>query len=149
MLQKPRSFTSSFFNWNELFTSVIQGLSITIGVLLVYQIAVNAGSNEAVTGTMVFIDLMTANILLTIVNRSFLFSIVTTFGYKNKLVPIILGITILITILLLFFPPLTHFFEFERIGLDRIGISVGIGMAIVLWYEIVKWWKRNQRINVS
>lgn len=149
MLQKPRPFTSGFFNWNELFTSVVQGLAITFGVLLVYQIAVNAGSNEAVTRTMVFTALMTANILLTLVNRSFLYSIVTTFGYKNKLVPIILGITILITVLLLFVPPFTHFFKFERIGLDRIGISVGIGMSSVLWYEIVKWWKRSQRFNVS
>jgi len=149
MLQKPRPLTSSFFNWNELFTSVIQGLAITFGVLVVYQIAINAASNEAVTRTMVFTALITANILLTLVNRSFLYSITTTFRYKNNLVPIILGTTIFITALLLFVPPLTHFFEFERIGLEQIGISVGFGMASVLWYEIVKGWKRNQKSNGS
>ncbi len=142
MLQKPRPFTSSFFNWNELFTSVIQGLAISVGVLLVYQIAVNAGANEDITRTMVFTALMSANIVLTLVNRSFVYSIITTFRYKNNLVPIILGITIFIIAMLLFVPPLTHFFEFERIGLDQIGISVGIGILSVLWYEIVKWGKR-------
>jgi Ca2+-transporting ATPase len=40
MLQKPRPFTTTFFNWNELVTSIIQGLMITAGVLLVYQYAV-------------------------------------------------------------------------------------------------------------
>lgn len=144
MLQKPRPVSSTFFNWSELFTSVIQGLAITVGVLAVYQIAVNNGANEAITRTMVFTALITANIMLTFVNRSFIHSIFETFKYKNNLVPIIVGITIGITLLLLFVPPFTKFFEFERLGLNQIGISVGIGMLSALWYEIVKWWKRLQ-----
>ena len=55
-----------------------------------------------------------------------------------------IGITIGITLLLLFVPPFTKFFGFERLGLNQIGISVGIGMISVLWYEIVKFWKRNK-----
>src|SRR5690606_9797073 len=146
MLQKPRPFTSTFFNWNELFTSVIQGLAITVGVLLVYQIAVHNGANEAITRTMVFTALITANIVLTFVNRSFFYSIFTTISYKNNLVPIIIGITVGITLLLLFVAPLTAFFRFERIGLNQIALSIGIGALSVLWYEIVKWQKR---INVK
>lgn len=144
MLQKPRPVSSTFFNWGELFTSVIQGLAITAGVLAVYQIAINNGANEAITRTMVFTALITANIMLTFVNRSFIHSIFETFKYKNNLVPIIVGITIGITLLLLFVPPFTKFFEFERLDLNQIGISVGIGMLSALWYEIVKWWKRQQ-----
>ena len=144
MIQKPRPSTSSFFNWNELFTSVMQGLAITVGVLTVYQIAVYLGSNEAVTRTMVFTALMSANIVLTFVNRSFIYSIITTFGYKNSLVPIIVGITVGITAMLLFVPPLTSFFQFEKIDINQIGISVGLGIASVLWYEVVKWRKRRQ-----
>ncbi|OAD90298.1 haloacid dehalogenase [Aequorivita soesokkakensis] len=144
MLQKPRPFSSTFFNWSELFTSIIQGLIITAGVLTVYQIAVNDGSNEAVTRTMVFTALITANIVLTFVNRSFIYSIFTTFKYKNNLVPIIVGITVGITLLLLFVPPFTKFFQFETLDINQLGISVGIGMLSVLWFEIVKWWKRHQ-----
>ena len=144
MLQKPRPVSSTFFNWSELLTSVIQGLAITAGVLTVYQIAVNNGANEAITLTMVFTALITANIMLTFVNRSFIHSIFETFKYKNNLVPIMIGITIGITLLLLFVPPFTKFFGFERLGLNQIGISVGIGMISVLWYEIVKFWKRNK-----
>ncbi|MCB0465275.1 MAG: cation-translocating P-type ATPase [Aequorivita sp.] len=142
MLQKPRPFSSTFFNWQELFTSIIQGLAITVGVLSVYQIAVQNGTNETVTRTMVFTALITANIVLTFVNRSFVYSVFTTFKYKNKLVPFIVGITIGITLLLLFVPPFTKFFGFERLGLNQMGISVGIGIVGVLWYEIIKWWKR-------
>ncbi len=144
MLQKPRPFSSTFFNWSELFTSIIQGLAITAGVLMVYQLAVNYSHNESITRTMVFTTLISANIALTFVNRSFIYSIFTTFKYKNRLVPIMIGITIGITLSLLLVPPFTKFFGFERLGLNQVGISVGIGMLSALWYEIVKWWKRQQ-----
>tara|TARA_R110002012_G_scaffold39867_6_gene109957 strand:- start:81 stop:2603 length:2523 start_codon:yes stop_codon:yes gene_type:complete len=144
MFQKPRPFSSTFFNWNELFTSIIQGLAITAGVLSVYQIAVQNGTNEAVTRTMVFTALISANIALTFVNRSFIYSIFTTFKYKNNLVPIIIGITIAITLSLLFVPPFTKFFEFERLGINQFFISIGIGLISALWYEIVKWRKRKK-----
>ncbi|MFT7606934.1 MAG: Ca2+-transporting ATPase, partial [Saprospiraceae bacterium] len=43
MIQKPRPVSSTFFNWKELTTSIIQGLMITAGVLIIYQYAVMAG----------------------------------------------------------------------------------------------------------
>ncbi len=149
MLQKPRPFSSTFFNWQELFTSIIQGLAITVGVLSVYQIAVNNGADEAITRTMVFTALITANIVLTFVNRSFIYSVFTTFKYKNNLVPIIVGITVGITLLLLFVPSFTKFFQFERLDINQLGISVGMGMLSVLWFELVKWWKRQQILKSS
>jgi len=144
MFQKPRPFSSTFFNWSELFTSIIQGLAITVGVLAIYQIAVQNAGNEAVTRTMVFTALISANIALTFVNRSFIYSIFTTFKYKNNLVPLIIGITVAITLSLLFVPPFTKFFEFERLQLNQIILSVCIGVLSALWYEIVKLWKRQQ-----
>src|SRR5690606_22569158 len=124
MLRKPRPLSTTFFNWNELFTSIIQGLVITAGLLAVYQISLANNGNEAVTRTMVFTALITSNIVLTFVNRSFIYSIFTTFKYKNNLVPIMVSITIGITLLLLFVPPFTNFFEFERLFLNQIGISI-------------------------
>ncbi len=144
MFRKPRSSSSTFFNWKELITSIIQGLVITAGVLTVYQIAVNLGSNQAVTRTMVFTALIAANIMLTFVNRSFIYSVFTTFNYKNNMVPLIVGVTVGITLLLLFVQPFTNFFGFELLTPNEIGISVGMGIVSVVWYEAVKWWKRHQ-----
>ena len=142
MLQKPRPFTDTFFNWKELSTSIIQGLMITIGTLFIYQYAIYQGFNELITRTMVFLVLVTANVFLTLVNRSFYYSIFTTLSYKNNLVSIIIGITILITGLLLYFKPLTNFFEFEHLNVLQLSIAIGIGSVSVLWYELVKLWKR-------
>ena len=143
MTQKPRPFTDTFFNWKELSTSIIQGLMITIGSLFIYQYAVYMGFNESITRTMVFVVLVTANIFLTLVNRSFYYSIFTTLVYKNSLVGIIIGITIFITGIILLVKPLTKFFDFEHLNINQLIIAIGAGSISVLWYELVKLWKRN------
>lgn len=142
MVRKPRPISTTFFNWNELATSVVQGLIITTGTLAIYQYAVYQGFDEATTRTMVFAALISANICLTLVNRSFHYSVLTTLKYKNNLVPLIIFATVILTALLLFVPPLTRFFEFQRLNANQISIPMGIGFLSVIWYEIVKWNKR-------
>jgi P-type Ca2+ transporter type 2C len=143
MLQKPRPFTDTFFNWRELSTSIVQGLIITIGTLFMYQYAIYQGFNEATTRTMVFLVLVSANIFLTLVNRSFYYSIFTTLQYKNSLVTIIIGITIAITGLILYIAPLTKFFAFEHLKINQLILAIGVGFVSVIWYELIKLWKRN------
>ena len=145
MTQKPRPFTNTFFSWKELSTSIIQGLVITLGTLSVYQFAVYQGFNEHVTRTMVFLVLVTSNVFLTLINRSFYYSIFTTLRYKNNLVFIIIGTTIAITGLLLYLKPLTDFFLFEHLNVYQLSIAIVVGSASVLWYELVKIWKRNNK----
>jgi Ca2+-transporting ATPase len=142
MLQKPRPFTTTFFNWKELSTSIIQGVVITVGTLFCYQYSIYQGYNETQTRTMVFVVLITANIFLTLVNRSFYYSIFTTLRYKNSLVTLIVGITIFITGLLLYVQPLTHFFGFEQLSIFQLSMSCSIGFISVIWYELVKVYKR-------
>ena len=142
MSQKPRPFTTTFFNWKELSTSIIQGLAITVGALVVYQYSVSMALNEAQTRTMVFTVLIVANIFLTLVNRSFYYSIFTTMKYKNNLVLLIITITIVLTGLLLFVPPLTSFFEFQTPNFSQLAICIGTGFLFVIWFELVKIKKR-------
>ncbi|MEN9685945.1 MAG: hypothetical protein RLZZ28_1731 [Bacteroidota bacterium] len=144
MLQKPRPFATTFFNWTELATSLLQGLAITVGTLFVYRYAVNRGYDEASTRTMVFLTLIAANIFLTLVNRSFYYSIITTANYPNKLVPMIIGLTAILCAVILMIKPARIFFSFELISYKQIGISILVGMISVLWYELVKWAKRNK-----
>ena len=142
MQQKPRPFTTTFFNAKELLTSILQGFMITAGTLLCYQYAVQQGFNEALTRTMVFTALIAANIFLTLVNRSFYYSIFTTMKHKNNLVLLIISITILITASFLYIKPLSDFFKFAQMKQSQLLISIGIGFLSVIWYEIVKWKKR-------
>jgi P-type Ca2+ transporter type 2C len=142
MTQPPRPFTSTFFSWKELSMSIFQGLLITVGTLFIYQYSVQNVYNEQLTRSMVFTTLITANVFLTLVNRSFYYSIFTTMKYKNNLVLLVIGITVFITALLLYVHPFTNFFEFEHLNFAQLGISIGVGFVSVIWIELVKWRNR-------
>ncbi len=143
MSAPPKPLTTTFFNWKELSTSIVQGLIITIGALFIYQYAVYLRADEQLTRTMVFTTLIVANIFLTLINRSFYYSIWTTLKYKN---PMVLGIilsTIVLAGIILYVPPVTSFFSFEQLGVFQLGICILVGFVSVIWFEIVKWTKRN------
>jgi Ca2+-transporting ATPase len=143
MSAPPKPLTTTFFNWKELSTSILQGLIITFGVLFVYQYALYLRFDEQITRTMTFTTLIVANIFLTLINRSFYYSIRTTLKYKN---PMVLGIilsTIVLTAVILYLPPVTSFFSFEQLNVFQLGICVLVGFVSIIWFEIVKWRKRN------
>ncbi len=144
MLTGPRPFTATFFSGKELFTSIVQGLAITAGVLAVYQLSFYYWHIENITRAMVFTALMTANIFLTVVNRSFYYSMITTIRYKNRMVAYIILFAVFLMALLLLAPPLMRLFEFDRLTLLQLAIAVGIGAISVLWFEPVKWYRRTQ-----
>ena len=143
MVQRPRKFSQTFFKWRELATSIVQGLLITVGSLSVYQYAVQQGYNDALTRTMVFTVLISANIFLTLVNRSFYYSVLSTLKYKNNLVPLIIGVTVVLSGLLLYVGPLEDFFGFAFLSMQQLFLAVAAGFVSVIWYEGVKWMKRR------
>ncbi|WP_430425021.1 cation-translocating P-type ATPase [Maribacter litoralis] len=145
MIKKPRPFSTTFFNYKELTTSVIQGIIITVGALTAYQYSVSSSFSENTTRTMVFMVLIVANIFLTLVNRSFYYSIFTTLKYKNNLVPLIIGLTIILSLAIIYIPVLANFFEFESLTLSQLGLTILIGAISVLWYEFVKAAKRAKK----
>lgn len=142
MLHKPRPFSTTFFSWKELATSILQGLAITTGSLLTYQWMVRGGADESLTRTMVFTFLIAANIVLTLVNRSFYFSLFTTIKYKNNLVFLIIAITTVISGVLLYVKTVSTFFGFKPLNSFQLAMSVFSGFLSVIWYEVVKWRKR-------
>jgi len=143
MSQKPKPFSKYFFSNIEILQSVLQGVMISVGLLIVYQFAVQNGASEALTRTMVFTSLVTSNIFLTLLNRSFFYSIISTLSYKNNLVGIVIGITVLILSLILFIPSVRVFFEFEPLSISQLAFSIGTGTLSVIWFELVKLYKRT------
>jgi Ca2+-transporting ATPase len=146
MRNNPRPFVAPFFNWSEYITSILQALVITAETLCRKQYAVYQGLNENQTRTIVFLVLITLNILPTLVNRSSYYSIITTKSYKKNLVPLIIEITFINTALSLFVRSLTAFFDFEVLYTSQLLIAVLIGIISVIWYELVKIAKKKNAI---
>jgi Ca2+-transporting ATPase len=146
MFQKPRPLVTTFFNWKELTTSLLQRLIIALGTLFMYQYSVHKGYDAALTRTMAFTVLIVANIFLTLINRSFYYSILTTLKYKNYMVLFIIFLTVAIVALLLFVKPLTAFFEFKTLSLSQSAICFGVGFISVIWFELMKLIKRSKTV---
>ena len=147
MQQKPRKMTETFLNFKELSISIIQGLLITVGVLVAYQFAVQNQSNEETTRAMVFTTLIFANVFLSLVNRSFIYSMLDSFKNKNKLFPLIIGTTLILLFAILYVPTFAEFFKVEGLSGQNLGISILIAAVSVLWFEGYKWWKRIKMIR--
>ncbi|MFD1096170.1 cation-translocating P-type ATPase [Salegentibacter chungangensis] len=146
MSRKPRPISNTFFNWQELANSIIQGLTITGGTLLVYRYAVGESFDETNTRTMVFITLIAANIFLTLINRSFTHSIFTTIRYRNPLVPVIIGITLILSTLLLVVPDFRNFFGFSPLNSSQLVVSISAGFISTFWFEIPKFIRRKAKL---
>jgi Ca2+-transporting ATPase len=128
--------------WRELSISVVQGLVIACGTLGVYQFALYHGHDELLTRSMVFTTLVVANIFLTLVDRSFYYSIFTSMSYRNNLLLIVLAVTVSCLFAMLYIPVLQHFFGFARLTAMQLGISAAVGFVSVIWFEFYKLMKR-------
>jgi Ca2+-transporting ATPase len=142
MLLPPRPLSGTFFNWPELTISTIQGIAITAGLLVVYQLALLQNLSESETRSMIFLTLITSNIFLTLVNRSFFFPITKTIRYKNKLIPTIISATILLTVFMMTFEPVRHFFRLDLLSTYQVLMAISAGTIAVMWFEIWKWYLR-------
>lgn len=142
MHQKPRKMTETFLNFKELGISIIQGLLITAGILFVYQYAINQGHSEETTRAMVFTTMIFANVLLCLVNRSFVYSVFESMKNKNALFPIVIGITLILLVAILYIPAFASFFQLNSLSLELLGFSVAMAGISVLWFEVYKGVKR-------
>lgn len=147
MLQKPRRMTDTFLNWKELSISIVQGLIITLGVLFIYQWNVLQGGSEEHTRAMVFTTLIFANILLSLTNRSFYYSLFESFKNKNWL---LVGVTIATLLLLagiLYIPAMASFFNVTGLKISELAMAGLIAAVSVLWFEGYKFWRRRRGVR--
>jgi P-type Ca2+ transporter type 2C len=59
----------------------------------------------------------------------------------------IILITIALTASLLVIPPFTHFFKFEILSWSQVVICIVTGSISVVWFELVKAFKRKRNQN--
>jgi Ca2+-transporting ATPase len=143
MQQPPRPLGSTFLSLKELGISIVQGIGITIGILFVYQWTVIKGGNEQLTRTMVFTTLVFSNVILSMVNRSFYYSVLNSLKNKNNMMVIANSLTLVFLALIVYIHPIASFFEVLPLGLSQIAICISVSAISVLWIEIWKWNKRR------
>lgn len=131
MQQKPRKMTDTFLNWKKLGISFVQGLAIPLGVLFAYQHTVQNGGNEEQTRAMVFTALIFANILLSLVNHSFYYSILESLKNRNILFVAVNGITIILLFAILYIES-SGFFHLTELNVANLDSALSITSVSVL-----------------
>ncbi|WP_449388069.1 cation-translocating P-type ATPase [Chryseobacterium lineare] len=142
MQRPPRVLTDTFLNWGELMVSIIQGLVITAGILWMYQYSVHLGNDEPTTRALVFSTLIFANILLSLVNRSFYYSIFESFKNRNYLLAGISALVLVLLFVILYVKPVSGFFSVAPLTVKELGLTFLTAAVSVLWFEIYKLLKR-------
>ena len=149
MKKPPRKMTATFFSLKELYLSIIQGLVITgacLGIGYYYMIGNNS---EEMVRTTIYSTLIFSNLFLTLVNRSFYYSIFTTIKYKNRLIPLILSISLLILFSSIYFQPVQQLFRFEALSLFDLFNCFIVAFIGVIWIEVYKVHKRKIAASIK
>lgn len=148
MQKAPRKMSVTFFSIKELFLSIVQGLVITIGCLGLGYYFMKEGYDEKYIRTVIYSTLIFSNLFLTLVNRSFVYSVITTLRYPNKLLPIVLILSLVVLALSLYLPAVRAIFEFT--ALDGVAVlwSLITAFVAVMWVEIYKALKPTSKIPV-
>jgi Ca2+-transporting ATPase len=142
MQRPPRKLISTFLSGKQLQTSIAQGLIITAGCLGMGYYFMQHHYDEATVRTVIFITLLFSNIFLTLVNRSFKYSVATTIRYKNYMVPIVILATLAFIFSLLFIPFIRTLFLLETISLYMLLTCFTVALISTMWIEFFKQYKK-------
>jgi ATPase, P-type (transporting), HAD superfamily, subfamily IC len=143
MLRPPRRLSSTFLSGRKLRISIAQGLMITAGCVGIGYYFMQHGQTETFVRSSIFITLLFSNIFLTLINRSFKFSVFKTIQYKNYLIPLILGITILFILSSLYIPFVRELFTLQSLSFSNLLICIIVALISTFWIEIFKLIRNN------
>ena len=141
MLRPPRRLSSTFLSGNKLRLSIAQGLMITAGCVGTGYYFMQQGQTETFVRTSIFITLLFSNIFLTLINRSFRFSVLKTIQYKNHLIPLITSMTVLFIVSALYIPFLRNVFSLVALSFSNLVFCIVIALLSTCWVEIFKLFK--------
>ena len=138
MQQPPRPLTATFLAGAELARSIVQGLGIAVAVLGVYYVAMRQGEPVAMGRTLVFATLVLSNIFLTLVNRSFTQSVFRTLRVPNRVLWLMLGLTLALLLVTLVVPTARQLFGFAPVSAVALGWCALAALVGVGWVEAYK-----------
>jgi P-type Ca2+ transporter type 2C len=142
MQKPPRKANASLFSWRELGFSILIGSTIAIAVLVMYQYAVQLGLPEETVRSFVFVTLVSANLFLALAYRSFDYTFIHTLRYKNRSMPLILAISVLMLLSVTYLPPVAGLFRMSPLSAYHFMLCCIAGLLSILWFEV---WKAAKR----
>ena len=135
MQRPPRKMGNTFLSFKQLMISIVQGLIITAGCLGLGYYYLHNKTEDMQVRTIIFITLLFCNIFLTLINRSFRYTVFTTLRYKNNLVLGVVAITLAFVASLLYIPFMQQLFRLHPLSLSTVAICALVALCSTFWVD--------------
>lgn len=150
MDRPPRPVGKPIFGRLTLTVAALQGVGLLVAVGAVYLLSIAAGDPAEVTRSLTFAGLVFGNLALILVNRSWRLSVVRTFAERrNPMLKWILGVTVTVSMALLFVPVLRDAFRFGSVSAADLVIVAMVSAIGVAWFEVLKAFGRRGAVSLT
>jgi Ca2+-transporting ATPase len=135
MQRPPRAANAPLFGKRMLVLSLLQGASVLAASLALYFIAGGNGDEHA--RTIAFTSLMSGNLALIVVNRSWRTSLLARRG-KNRTAAVVVVVALVLLVTIVSVAPLRGFFAFGALAGWELALALASGLVALSWFEILK-----------
>lgn len=144
MQRAPRDVSAALFGGMTLVLALLQGLGV-LGVVLGAHAWGATWLSENAARAFAFATLVMGNLALIFSNRSHGGSLWAALRVPNRALWIVTGLTLALLALALYLPAIARLFFFEPLTLPDLLTALVLGLASVLWFEIIKLSRRPTR----
>lgn len=139
VMQRPsRSPQEPLFGKRIFLLSLLQGALVLFAALAVLDFTLHSGATETEARTLAYSVLVTGNLGLILVNRSWQHTILGTLGSHNPALWWVIGGAFCFLLLALNLHFLREVFHFGKITPQQFALSLAAGLCSVLWFELYK-----------
>jgi len=131
------------FGRKNLALSLVQGISMLAGVIVVFLYALYTGKGEVDARTLTFATLVISNLTLIVANLSWSQSLVKTLCSENKAMRYVLVGALSGLLLVLYVPALRSLFRFSLLHGSDLLIVFVVGTLSIVWLRLLKSQIRN------
>ncbi len=138
MERPPRRSDAAVLDRRVLTLAVLQGLAVLAATVVAFRIGVAHTRSDAAGRALAFAALIAGNVALILVNRSWRQGLVSTFRTRNTAAWLVIVGASGMLIAALTIAPVRALFRFGAVSLDDAMLSVALGAASLLWFEVLK-----------
>ncbi len=136
MQRPPRPPGMALFTSRMLVLSFLQGASVLAASLTLYLLA--GGDGDAHARTVAFTSLMSGNLALIVVNRSWRATVFSRAPLRNRTATVIVIVAFALLIAIVSTSPLRAFFAFAALSPWELAVALVSGFVALAWFEILK-----------
>lgn len=136
MKQPPRKRNERILNQKTVLTAFMQGVSVLVSLLALYFYLLSTPISDESIKSIVFVALVCSNLMLILINRSWVLSIWQTLrSRKNPTIKWIFSIAIVLLVAFIQFPLTREIFGFGVMNANQWMLGFTAGVLPLLWFE--------------